>query len=180
MPSSQLISVKINTLRPRQNGCYFPDNNSKCIFLILNVWISVKIFVPSGPIKDIPALVQIMAWCRPGHKPLFEPMTFNLLMHMCVTRPQWVLKGPHVVPKRHGFRNTLKVRSLLKSLLPIVLEHFRVVHRTTMVKSMRQTQWFVDTAWYHITSHIGEVWFHHSKVPPWASDIGEWNGMLYE
>ena len=38
-----------------------------------NVYISIKIsmkFVPNGPINDIPALVQIMVWCRPGDKPL--------------------------------------------------------------------------------------------------------------
>ena len=31
-------------------------------------------FVPKGPINNIPALVQIMAWRRPGDKPLSEPM----------------------------------------------------------------------------------------------------------
>ena len=31
-----------------------------------------------------------MAWRRPGDKPLSEPMMVNLLMHICVTRPQWV------------------------------------------------------------------------------------------
>ena len=31
-------------------------------------------FVPKGPINDIPALVRIMAWRRPGDKPLSEPM----------------------------------------------------------------------------------------------------------
>ena len=36
------------------------------------------------------ALVQIMAWHRPGDKPLSEPMMVSLLMHICVTRPQWV------------------------------------------------------------------------------------------
>ena len=33
--------------------------------------ISLK-FVPTGPINNIPALVQIMAWRRPGDKPLSE------------------------------------------------------------------------------------------------------------
>ena len=47
-------------------------------------------FVPKGPIKNIPALVQIMAWWRPGDKPLSEPMVGNLLTYICVTRPQWV------------------------------------------------------------------------------------------
>ena len=31
-------------------------------------------FVTKGPIKNIPALVQIMAWHWPGDKPLSEPM----------------------------------------------------------------------------------------------------------
>ena len=49
-------------------------------------------FVPKGPINNIPALVQIMAWCSPGNKPLSEPMMVNLLMHICITRPQRVNK----------------------------------------------------------------------------------------
>ena len=47
-------------------------------------------FVPKGPINNIPAMVQIMAWRRPGDKPLSEPMVVSLLMHICVARPQWV------------------------------------------------------------------------------------------
>ena len=31
-------------------------------------------FLPKGPINNIPVLVQIMAWGRPGDKPLSEPM----------------------------------------------------------------------------------------------------------
>ena len=83
----------INSLRPRQNGRHFADEISKCIFLKENVWIPIKIslkFVPKGPINDIPALVQIMAWRRPGEKPLSEPMLVSLPTHICVTRPQWV------------------------------------------------------------------------------------------
>ena len=59
----------INTLRPGQNGRHFADDIFKCIFLDENVWIPIKIslkFVPKVPINDIPALVQIMAWLRPG------------------------------------------------------------------------------------------------------------------
>ena len=87
-----------NTLRPRQNGRHFPDDIFKCIFLNENVWISIKIslkLVPKGPINNIPALVQIMAWRRPGDKPLSEPMMIGLLMHICVTRSQWV-KTPNM------------------------------------------------------------------------------------
>ena len=55
----------------------------------ISINISLK-FVPKGLINNIPALVQIMAWRRPGDKPLSEPMMVNLLTHICVTRPQWV------------------------------------------------------------------------------------------
>ena len=52
------------------------------------------IFVPKGSITKVPALVQIMAWRRPGDKPLSEPMMVSLLTHIqndiCVTQPQWV------------------------------------------------------------------------------------------
>ena len=83
----------INTLGPRQNGRRFPDDIFKCIFLNENVWISLKIslkFVPKVPINNKPALIQTMAWRRPGDKPLSEPMMVRLLTHICVTRPQWV------------------------------------------------------------------------------------------
>ena len=83
----------VNTLRPRQNGHHFPDDILKWIFLNENAWISIEIslkFFPKGQINNIPALVQIMAWRRPGDKPLSEPMMVSLLMHICVTRPQWV------------------------------------------------------------------------------------------
>ena len=32
-------------------------------------------FLPKGPINNIPALVQIMAWCRPGNEPSSEPIS---------------------------------------------------------------------------------------------------------
>ena len=70
-------SLRLNTLRPRQNGRNFPDDIFKWIFLNENVLISIKIslkFLPRGSINNIPALVQIMGCRRPSHKPLSEPM----------------------------------------------------------------------------------------------------------
>ena len=81
----------INTLRPRQNGRHFADDTFKRIFVNENVRIFLEIslkFVPKGPINNIPALVQIMAWRRPGDKPLFEPMMVYLRTHICITHPQ--------------------------------------------------------------------------------------------
>ena len=87
------LDHQINPWWPRQKGHHFPDDIFKCIFLNENALISIKIslkFVPRGPINNIPSLVQIMAWCRPGDKPLSEPMMVNSLMHICITLPQWV------------------------------------------------------------------------------------------
>ena len=83
----------IESLKPRQDDCHFEDNIFTCIFLNEHVWISIDIslkYVPKGQINNIPALVQIMAWCHPVDKPLSEPMLLNLPMHICVTQPQWV------------------------------------------------------------------------------------------
>ena len=83
----------VNTLRPRQNGRHFADDIFKCIFLNKNVWFPMKIsleFVPKVPINNIPSLIQIMAWRRPGAKPLSEPVMVSLLTHICIARPQWV------------------------------------------------------------------------------------------
>ena len=76
--------TSVNTLRPRQNDRHFADN-FKCIFLNENIRIMLKIslkFVPWGPINNIPALVQIVAWCRTGDKSLSEPTMVSLLTHV--------------------------------------------------------------------------------------------------
>ena len=67
----------VNTLRPTQNGCHSTHSSFKSIFFKENVRISIKFslkLVPKGLINNIPALDQIMAWHRPGNKPLSEPV----------------------------------------------------------------------------------------------------------
>ena len=91
-PFCSVINVLTHWGRDEINNI-FADNIFKRIFFNENVWISIKIslkFVPKGPIYNIPALVQIIAWCHSGDKPLSEPMMVSLPMHICVTRPQWV------------------------------------------------------------------------------------------
>ena len=82
----------VNTLRPRQNGLHFADDIFERIFVNENVRISVTIplkFIPNVPINNISALVQIMAWRRPGDKPLSESIMIRLPTYICATRPQW-------------------------------------------------------------------------------------------
>ena len=66
---------RFNTLSQRQNGRHFPGDIFKNIFLNENVRISIKIslkFAPKGSINNIPALVQMMAWRRPGDRPYLK------------------------------------------------------------------------------------------------------------
>ena len=88
-----LTCIIFNSLRPRPNRRHFADDIFKCIFENESEWTSPRIslkFVPKDRINNIPALVQIMAWRRPGDKPLSEPTMVSLLTQICVTRPQWV------------------------------------------------------------------------------------------
>ena len=112
------MSHCIITLRLRQNGCHFADDSIKYIFFNENVWISIKMslkFGPQGPINNIPALVQIMAWRRSGDKPLSEPIVVSLQTHVCVTWPQCIyslwLNKKHQASNFHKFsQNVMRAR----------------------------------------------------------------------
>ena len=74
--SGKLSYLVINTLRQKQNGQRFAEDIFKGIFLNENLQISINISlkcVPEGQINNIPPLVEVMAWRRPGNKPLSEP-----------------------------------------------------------------------------------------------------------
>ena len=80
----------LNSLRPRWNVRHFSDDIFKCVFVNEDIWISISIllqYVRKGRINNTPALVHIMAWRRPGDKPLSGPMMVSLLTHSCVTWP---------------------------------------------------------------------------------------------
>ena len=70
------IFFQLNSSPTGQNGRHFADDVFKCIFVNKMFCILNRLllkFVPKGLINNIPALVQIMAWRRPGGKPLSEP-----------------------------------------------------------------------------------------------------------
>ena len=116
----------LNSLRPRLKRRPLADHIFKCIFFNENVWSLIKIslkFVPKGPINNIPALVQIMAWHRPGNKPLSEPMMVSLLTHICVTRPQWV--------------NCLCHTFIILCMYSLIFEHgFKILVKCMVSKSL--------------------------------------------
>ena len=113
-----------NTLRPRRNGRHFAGDIFKWIFLNENVWIPIKIslkFVPQCPNNNIPALVQIMAWRRPGDKSLSEPMMVRLPTHICVTQPQWVKEC-----SCGSFISSTQINILVQILYDFVLHSIKI------------------------------------------------------
>ena len=81
-----------STLWTGQNGSI-----SQMIFPYKFSWMKMYEFrydftevFPKVEIHNIPALVQNMAWCWPGDKPLSGPIMVSLLTHICVTRLHWV------------------------------------------------------------------------------------------
>ena len=111
-----------NTLRPQQNGRHFADDTFNRISVNDNVRITIGIslkFVPKGPINNIPALVQIMAWRRAGDKPLSEPMMVSLLTHLCVTRPQWVKQEPIDIAVKNLWTVSWKLMCSTNDKLPL-------------------------------------------------------------
>ena len=85
--------------------------------------ISFK-FVHTVRNDNIPALVQIMAWRRPGDKPSSEPMMISLLTHVCTTRPQWVIITFHRSVSIRSCLNTLEWGTGLRILWLFFLTFF--------------------------------------------------------
>ena len=105
----------VNTWRPRQHGRHFADDTFKRNSMKGNFGISIKIslnFVHKGPINTFPALIQIMAWRRPGDKSLSEPMVVRLPTDICVTRPQWVNWSRGKIFQRIFYQNNAHTRKL--------------------------------------------------------------------
>ena len=71
-------SIRLRHWGRGKMAAIFADDIFTCIFLNENICSSIKImsvkFVPKRPIDNIPVLGQIMAWRRPGDKPLSEPI----------------------------------------------------------------------------------------------------------
>ena len=95
-------------------------------FLNENIWISIRISLSSvskGPINIILTLVQIMAWCRPGDKPLYEPMKINLLIHLCVNWPLWVKHSLRLEIEGQGESKCLRAFCKIKhrNMTPVIM-----------------------------------------------------------
>ena len=90
----QLVAwgILVNSSLSEQNGRHFPRGICKCIYmkdkLCILIWIPLK-FIPTVPVDNIVALLQIMAWCRTGDKLLSETMLTRLTYALCGIRRRW-------------------------------------------------------------------------------------------
>ena len=109
-PLGNKLQWNINTLRPRQNGRHFPDYISICIFMKMyacRLRFYWSLFV-SVELTKIPALVQIMACCRSGDKPLSWQIVVRLLTaRICATRPQWVNHNSYIYIQYYAFEHVV-------------------------------------------------------------------------
>ena len=109
------------------------DDILKCIFLNKK-WISIKISlkcIPKGPIDNMTALVQIMAWRRTDH--YLNQWWPRLPIHMCVTRPQWVNRW--VVKSLYGLNPPCLNDVFAPKLVPYQMHDSRVC-RTSSISSI--------------------------------------------
>ena len=189
-------TVILDTLRPNQNGQHFADGILKRISFNENIWILIKIllkFVPKGPINNIPALVQIIAWRHPGDKPLSEPMMVSLLTHICVTRPQWVNElWPSdntyhrswstlgTIMACHIFSAQLLPEPMLTQMDPSIRNKFWCnLDRNTTISlkkmhlNMLSAKWQPSCSTLNVLSNImifcecdNEIWLYKSNIKP--------------
>ena len=83
--------VFINTLRPRQNGRHSADDTFNAFFqwkFSISINIAQRFF--ASPIKNMPTLVQIVAWGEQATSHHLHQWWRRLLTHIYVARPQWV------------------------------------------------------------------------------------------
>ena len=77
----------------------------------------ISLCVPNNPINNIPALGQIMAWCRSGDRPLSEPMMIKLLTHLCFTLNKLTCSCQSIYLLLQVFRRTLDTPCHMRALV---------------------------------------------------------------
>ena len=103
-----------------------------------------------------------MAWRRPGDKPLSEPKMESFLMHICVTRPQWV-KIDHwslwlITAKRHVQRLWLPLFLTLQGLDKY---HFWTTRKPVVLQTV-----YAVPIWIHVFvwEHLAYEWKSKYKM----------------
>ena len=124
-------------------------------------------FVPKGPINNIPALFQVIAWRRPGDKPLSEPMMVILLTHVWVIRPQWV-NSSHVQLELGMTLRSIITRALVKFQTYLKFEDCR---KSPRKPRYRPLFWFHAITWTTFDlalaprQYLNQFWSYFGTTP---------------
>ena len=142
--------MMLNTLRLRQN-----DTISQMTFWNAFSWMKMFEFrlgfhwslFPMVQLTNmhVPAMVQIMAWGRPGDKPLSRPMMVCLLMHIYVTLPQWVnalVSEPHYHFEMYHFE--MFVHSQVSSHGDCMKATWNVVKHSSIFHCLSGKLWYLQ------------------------------------
>ena len=90
------VLLECNWIQMHIYSLTLSDDIFKCLLLNGNIWISLRIllkcvkYVPTVRINNNLALVQIIIWGTPGHKPLSETTVVRFLTLLCITQLQGV------------------------------------------------------------------------------------------
>ena len=129
---------------------------------MFEIWLKLSLkFVSEVWFNNIPALVQIMAWCRPHYKPSSEPMMVSLLTHICIIWHHWVNKLMHWGMKKvwHSAENIFECIFLCEISL-----HFIPTGPTD-----------VNQHWFRLCHNLNQCKLEqleclHSEIPPLPHD----------
>ena len=118
--------------------------------------------------NNIPALVQIMAWCRPGNKPLSEPMLVNLLTHICGTWPHWVNTGASFTKRYNLNQHRSGIKAWRSNYIYWSFGMYECLHPQETVDvitypwhNLSQPRSVRDTSWF---SHIYRCYLYDCPV----------------
>ena len=144
-----ILTYLVNTLRLRQNDRHFADDKFKCIFLNVNIWISIKISLKFPP-KDRSVFWHINA--SPGLNGLTKYLSlsglFDYLTNMFlimynsqfkIQKVKWV--NPYI-DLNWISTSELISRQLIKRLHMVIWKWFRnLATRSEMSSSSNRSLW---------------------------------------
>ena len=139
---------------------------------LISLRISLKL-VPKIQINNIPAFVQITAWRRPGNKPLSQPLMVSLLMHVCITQPQWVKchKEKSLTHKwgKYTMLSSLRFWHLWKSCSSC--------YKMMLILNLEHPVWLGQKFW---PSHIGCSSVHIWSIHNCMNDLNLYHHTHYD
>ena len=123
--------------------------------------LKLKLF-SNGPISNIPSVVQIMAWRRPGDRPLSEPMMDILLTQICVTRPQWVYNAAlsHLKFRSQSLIATKTLKEAKKVHICLLIPLDMLTYKRTKSTDSKKVSTYANTMACVSINEVVIGWYH--------------------